>query len=56
MGRFIFIYIVLTVFSLIGGNAITLYLSIYNIGMAAFCCLFGDILTWLLNKTPKKEE
>ena len=54
--RFIMMYVILTIISMMFGDKLTTYLLVYNIGMAAFCCLFGDILEYIIHKPAKKGE
>ena len=49
-------YVILTIISMMFGDKLTTYLLVYNIGMAAFCCLFGDILEYIIHKPAKKGE
>lgn len=54
--RFLLCYVILTIISRILEGGLTEYILVSNIGMAAFCCFLGDIITWLTTPSTKKGE
>lgn len=54
--RFIFMYILLILFSRMVDGPLTKYILVATVGYAAVGCLLGDFISYMLTPKPKQGE